>query len=245
MARAHPIRPAVRDTTTKQITKMKQTNREIRSLEGEIKMVGDDRIVEGYAVVFNSRSNELWDFGNGSFVEVIERDAITPELVASSDVKALLYHNRERVLGRSNKGEGSLTLELDDHGLKYRFMAPNTADGDTAVELVKRGDISGSSFAFTVGAGGSRMEEQADGTILRTITKISGLYDITLTPDPAYSDTSVAVREMQARESEPSKVSEPSDSAVNGASAERANDFPELGNRYNNLINPYNNKQYE
>ena len=230
---------------------MNPTNREIRSLEGEIKMVGDDRIVEGYAVVFNSRSNELWDFGDGTFVEVIERGAITPELVASSDVKALLYHNRERVLGRSNKGAGSLTLELDDHGLKYRFTAPNTADGDTAVELVKRGDISGSSFAFTVATGGSRMEEQADGTVLRTITKISGLYDITLTPDPAYSDTSVAVREMQRLESEPSEVSEPSepsDSAVSGASEDtepRANDFPELGNRYNNLINPYNNKQYE
>ena len=227
---------------------MSQTNKEVRSLEGEIKMVGDDRIVEGYAVVFNSRSNELWDFGNGTFVEIIERGAITPELVASSDVKALLYHNRERVLGRSNKGAGSLTLELDDHGLKYRFTAPNTADGDTAVELVKRGDISGSSFAFTVAKGGSRMEEQADGTVLRTITKISGLYDITLTPDPAYSDTSVAVREMQARESEPSEVSEPSepsDSAVSDASAERAKDFPELGNRYNNLINPFNQQQYE
>lgn len=230
---------------------MSKTNREIRSLEGEIKMVGEDRVIEGYAVVFNSRSNELWDFGNGSFVEVIEREAITPELVASSDVKALLYHNRERVLGRSNKGAGSLTLELDDHGLKYRFMAPNTADGDTAVELVKRGDISGSSFAFTVATGGSRMEKQADGTVLRTITKISGLYDITLTPDPAYSDTSVAVREAQAQESELSEQSEPSelsDSAVNGAGEEaepRANDFPELGNRYNNIINPYNNKQYE
>ena len=223
---------------------MKQKNREIRSLEGEIKMVGDDRIVEGYAVVFNSRSNELWDFGDGTFVEVIERDAITPELVASSDVKALLYHNRERVLGRSNKGEGSLTLELDDHGLKYRFMAPRTADGDTAVELVKRGDISGSSFAFTVATGGSRMEEQADGTVLRTITKISGLYDITLTPDPAYSDTSVAVREMQASQ-EPEPTAEPTPEPTAKSQEPRANDYPELGNRYNNLIDPFNQQQYE
>lgn len=209
---------------------MNKTNREVRSLEGEIKMVGDDRIVEGYAVVFNSRSNELWDFGEGSFVEVIERGAITPELVASSDVKALLYHNRERVLGRSNKGAGSLTLELDDHGLKYRFMAPRTADGDTAVELVKRGDISGSSFAFTVARGGSRMEEQADGTILRTITKINGLYDITLTPDPAYSDTSVAVREMQEKQ-------EPEPEATAKNEEPRANYYPELGKRYDRIIN--------
>ena len=207
-------------------------------------MVGDDRIVEGYAVVFNSRSNELWNFGDGTFVEVIEREAITPELVASSDVKALLYHNRERVLGRSNKGEGSLTLELDDHGLKYRFMAPHTADGDTAVELVKRGDISGSSFAFTVASGGSRMEEQADGTILRTITKISGLYDITLTPDPAYSDTSVAVREMQASQ-EPEPTAEPTPEPTAKSQEPRANDYPELGNRYNNLIDPFNQQQYE
>lgn len=235
---------AVLETTIKQIV-MNPKNREIRSLEGEIKMVGDDRIVEGYAVVFNSRSNELWDFGDGTFVEVIERDAITPELVASSDVKALLYHNRERVLGRSNKGEGSLTLELDDHGLKYRFMAPHTADGDTAVELVKRGDISGSSFAFTVAQGGSRMEEQADGTILRTITKISGLYDITLTPDPAYSDTSVAVREMQTKQEPEPEATTTHEEPTANSEEPRANDYPELGNRYNNLINPYNNKQYE
>ena len=231
------MHPAVLEITIKQIV-MNPKNREIRSLEGEIKMVGDDRIVEGYAVVFNSRSNELWDFGNGSFVEVIEREAITPELVASSDVKALLYHNRERVLGRSNKGAGSLTLELDSKGLKYRFTAPNTADGDTAVELVKRGDISGSSFAFTVAQGGSRMEEQADGTILRTITKISGLYDITLTPDPAYSDTSVAVREMLASK-------EPTPEQTANSQHPTAKTFPELGNRYNNLINPFNQQQYE
>lgn len=222
---------------------MSKTNREVRSLEGEIKMVGDDRIVEGYAVVFNSRSNELWDFGEGAFVEVIERGAITPELVASSDVKALLYHNRERVLGRSNKGVGSLTLEVDDKGLKYRFMAPNTADGDTAVELVKRGDISGSSFAFTVAKGGSHIEEQADGTILRTITKINGLYDITLTPDPAYSDTSVAVREMQEKQEPEATTTHEEPTAT--PEEPRANYYPELGKRYNNLNNPYNNNEYE
>ena len=213
---------------------MNEVDREIRTLDGHIQAVYGSRTVEGYAVVFNRRSKELWDFGNGTFVEIIERSAITPELIAMSDVKALLYHNRERILGRCKEGGGSLTLELDERGLKYRFTAPNTSDGDTALELVRRGDITGSSFAFSVAKGGARLEQLEDGTVLRTITQIAGLYDITLTPDPAYSDTSVAVREIRARQQpvEPTSVVGPT-----------RGPFHDLEERYNRLINLFNDKQ--
>ena len=63
----------------------------------------------------------------------------------------LLNHNEDKgVLARSNKGVGSLTLSIDDRGLKYSFEAPNTALGDELLEGLRRGDISTSSFAFTV-----------------------------------------------------------------------------------------------
>ena len=113
--------------------------------------VGDGRIIEGYAVVFGQESRVLYDREKQrAFVEVIEKGAITEELLRSCDVIALLDHNKQRLVARSNRGAGTLSLELDDYGLKYRFEAPSTPDGDFAVEMIKRGDIFGSSFAYAL-----------------------------------------------------------------------------------------------
>ena len=81
---------------------------------------------------------------------------ITPEsvegLIDRSDVLCLLNHNEDKgVLARSKYGEGSMKLEVDEVGVKYTFEAPNTALGDELIEGIKRGDITTSSFAFTVG----------------------------------------------------------------------------------------------
>lgn len=64
------------------------------------------------------------------------------------DIKMTLWHNREKLLARSNRGEGTLALTVDEIGVKYSFEAPNTPDGNTALELVRRGDLSGSSFTY-------------------------------------------------------------------------------------------------
>jgi hypothetical protein len=105
-------------------------------------------------------------------------------------VLCLLNHNEDRgVLARSNKGEGSLTLEIDEIGLKYTFEAPNTALGDELLEGLRRGDITTSSFAFTVGKDSwSKME---DGTYLRTINSINELFDVSPVYRAAYDATSV------------------------------------------------------
>jgi HK97 family phage prohead protease len=109
-----------------------------------------------------------------------------------------MYHNREKLLARSNKGEGTLNLSIDEVGVKYSFEAPNTEDGNTALELVKRGDLAGSSFAYwTDESSNVSYEKTAEGVLLRHVKKISQIYDMTIAADPAYNETTVTAREIE------------------------------------------------
>ena len=175
--------------------------REIRNTNNEITpILPESRLVSGYAIVFNSDSNDL-----GGFTERINPDALTG-VVEKSDVLCLLNHNEDRgVLARSNKGEGSLTLEIDEIGLKYSFEAPNTALGDELLEGLRRGDITTSSFAFTVEK--DSWSKNEDGSYLRTINSISELFDVSPVYRAAYDATSVKVDargldEIKAKEQE-------------------------------------------
>lgn len=166
-------------------------NIEYRNFNLELRGEEESRHIEGYGSVFNSRSLDL-----GGFKEIIAPGAFDG-VIERSDVKALLDHNPERgILARSRNGKGSLSLELDERGLKYSFDAPHTNLGDEVVEGLKRGDYSQSSFAFTVQDESWTKEE--DGTYLRTINKIGGLYDVSIVANPAYTDTSVALRSLDA-----------------------------------------------
>ncbi|MFT0318916.1 HK97 family phage prohead protease [Bacteroides thetaiotaomicron] len=167
----------------------KDTNKEIRYFN-EIRANEDSesRKVEGYAVIFNSESEDL------GFIETIEKDAIDDEVIAKSDVFALMNHDDKRgILARSRKGKGSLKLSIDDRGLKYEFNAPKTTLGDELLEMLRRNDITSSSFAFTVATGGDSWEKR-DGRYYRTIKKIDRLFDVSPVYNPAYSETSVACR---------------------------------------------------
>lgn len=161
--------------------------KEIRSTISEVNL--DDRLITGHAVVFNKLSEDL-----GNFREIIDPNALKG-VIEQSDIFMLLDHNKEKgVLARSRFGNGSLLLEVDDNGLKYMFDAPNTNLGDEALELIRRKDVLGSSFAFTVKA--DKWDKQDDGTYLRTILEFDKLYDCSIVYTPAYSDTSVAVRSL-------------------------------------------------
>jgi len=169
-------------------------NLERRSFDIEFREA-ESRKVEGYASVFNSRSKDL-----GGFTEIIDPAAFNG-VIERSDVLALLNHDQDRgVLARSRKGVGSLTLTVDERGLHYSFDAPNTALGNELVEGLKRGDISTSSFAFTVA--GEKWTKEEDGRYLRTITQIDKLYDVSPVYNEAYEDTSVALRSLEAARAE-------------------------------------------
>lgn len=173
--------------------------KEIRTINAAPTAV-EGRTISGYAIVFDVESRVLpsWD---GEFIEVIERGAVTDELIARSDVKALYNHINSQLLARSVNGNGTLKLSIDQRGLKYEFEAPNTTLGNDVLELVKRGDLQGSSFAFTVNE--EHVKYTRHGNIRkRTISALSGLYDVSVVVDPAYTQTSVDARSFPADEEE-------------------------------------------
>lgn len=149
----------------------------------------DTRTVEGYAIVFDSQSEDL------GFYETISPSAVTEDTINTSDVFCLFNHNPDKVLARCRYGEGSLSLSIDEKGLKYSFQAPNTELGNELIEHIRRGEIDGSSFAFIVSADeGSEVWENINGTTHRTINKIECLVDVSPVWQPAYSATSVNAR---------------------------------------------------
>lgn len=163
----------------------------------------ESRTIEGYAIVFGVESRILADYWD-NYREIIEQGAITEERLKEMDIKMTMYHNREKILARSVNGEGTLRLSVDEVGVHYEFEAPNTVDGDTALELVKRGDLSGSSFMFwTDEKSGVSYEKRSDGMMLRRVKTIGMIYDMTIAADPAYEETTVTAREAYERTSEP------------------------------------------
>lgn len=161
--------------------KEKRYINEIRSVEGEGE---NSRRVVGYALLFNVRSRQL-----GDFVETIDPHALDG-VIEKSDVVCLYDHNPQRgVLARSKYGQGSLTLTIDEKGLRYEFESPHTALGDELLEGIKRGDISNSSFSFTTAE--DHWEQLQDGTYHRTILRIEQLFDVSPVVFPAYDETTV------------------------------------------------------
>lgn len=164
----------------------------IRNCEVQLRNLDtpESRIVSGYAVKFESESQDM------GFIEIIKKGAITEETIMNSDIFARFNHNEETVLARSRYGEGSLALELREDGLYYEFEAPHTALGDELLEHLKRGEITTSSFAFTLAEDGDRWYKREDGTLVREIVKIDRLYDVSPVYEPAYLATSCSKRAL-------------------------------------------------
>lgn len=175
---------------------------EIRSYSEERAMprvAEGTRTIEGYAIVFGKESRMMFDWFQGkNFTEIIKREAIKESDFKNWDIKALAEHDPSRLLARSFNGVGSLNLSIDEYGVKYRFEAPNTQEGDNALELIKRGDIFGSSFSFTTDESENvKYTKRADGSLLREVTKIDRMYDVSIVTDPAYFGTNVTVRSLE------------------------------------------------
>lgn len=192
----------------------KDNNIEIRATNSTPVVSQDSRTVEGYAVVFNSQSEDL------GFYETINPAAITEEVLKRSDVFCLFNHDQDKVLARSKNGTGSLQLQLDEQGLKYTFTAPNTDLGEEILEYLRRGDIDSSSFAFTVSTdeGSEVWTTGTDGRQYREILKIDELHDVSPVWNPAYSSTSVSQRTLdklnQLREMQDEKEKEVQEETV-------------------------------
>lgn len=175
---------------------MADNNTEIRSINNaEIRIDRESRVVEGYGVVFESQSEDL------GFYETIHRGAITTDTINESDIFCRFNHDNNKILARSKNGKGSLCLEVDDKGVKYMFEAPKTALGDELLEYLERGDITASSFAFTIDPDDKNAEKWSnrDGKLYRDIYHINRLYDVAPVFQPAYEATSCSKRFEQVK----------------------------------------------
>lgn len=167
----------------------------------------ESRTIEGYALKFGVRSRLLCDWWN-NYYEVLEPGCVTREMLDKQDIKLTMFHDRQLVLARSNKGNGTLSYEVDKVGVKFWAEMPHTVDGDKALELVSRGDIAGCSFIYSTDEGDSenavsyeRLDEKCDDgedILLRHVKRIDNVYDFTITTDPAYEQTDVSKREVEA-----------------------------------------------
>ena len=149
------------------------------------------RKVEGYAIVFNQQSRQLYDKASKKvFTETIDPRAVTKMFLNDQDIKMLYNHSNDMLLARSTFGVGTLAYEIDDYGVKYSFEMPNTTVGNDVLELIRRGDVFGCSFAFTYAKDGVR-DEKKDGQNLRTVVKMDSIHDFSIVVDPAYLGTYV------------------------------------------------------
>lgn len=182
----------------------------------EIDGIGESRTITGYAILFDVPSAPLYEDEDEVIREVIAPEAVSLELLDNSDIKMTMFHDRQLLLARSNKGSGTLSYGVDDKGVYFEFEAPDTADGDKAIELVKRGDIAGCSFAFSTRYYDRAFVEESvvhgdKVEVTYRVKVITGIYDFTLAADPAYPDTSVEAREIvdalhQRRQREKEKI---------------------------------------
>ena len=120
-----------------------------------------------------------------------------------SDVRALFNHNADKVLARSSAG--TLDLETDEKGLKFRFKIPNTSYGKDIAENLKNGNIDQCSFGFVLDDNGDSFDFDEKRSIYqRTLKKIKSVMDISLVTYQAYSSTSAApaLRSIDKIESE-------------------------------------------
>ncbi len=168
----------------------------------------ESREIEGRPIVFGVRSVNLTPWSSTRKVyEILEPGCISRELLAKSDVILNLNHSNmvPDVLGRfRNSDRDTLSLELRGDGIDCRCDLPRTNNANDALELMKRGDITGMSFAFEDdwedsenGVSYEKTNDVEDGkeVWLRHVKKITGLYDVAIVTHPAYEQTTVGLRE--------------------------------------------------
>lgn len=140
------------------------------------------KMIRGHAAVFDSLSDNL-----GGFREKIAPGAF--DGVLSDDVRALFNHDPNLILGRT---PNTVRISVDKDGLLYEIDPPDTQLGRDLVVSMERGDITQSSFAFTVER--DDWAEDDDGRVIRTIHEVKRLYDVSPVTYPAYPDAKVGLR---------------------------------------------------
>ena len=148
---------------------------------------------KGYAARTNSMSGDL-----GGFREVLARGAFDAVLARGADVVLNLNHDNGQLLARTSSG--TLRLSSDERGLRFEADAPDTQLARDTATLMRRGDLTGASFAFTVAPKNEAWSADETGPV-RTIREVSDLFDVSIVTSPAYPEASVGLRSLKAWQS--------------------------------------------
>lgn len=164
--------------------------KEIRSIQGDIHVVQRDnsdypKQIQGYAALFNTESVDL-----GGFIEVIKPTAL--DGVDLSEVQLIYGHENNSILARVDSG--NLTLTVDETGLFFLATLADTNLANDVYQDILAGNLKGMSFGFTIPDDGDDWIFNQGDTAVHVVNQIGDVVEITITPNPAYQDTSVSVK---------------------------------------------------
>ena len=154
----------------------------------------ETRTIRGYGIVFNKESVDLRANGR------VFREVIRPEAVRGVNLDNILSmhnHRSERLLGTT--ASGTMRTGVDTVGVWYEVDLPNAPTGQDVFESVRRGDTPGSSFQFDIRSDGDKWSMK-EGKAFREVVQFNGVYEMGPVSEPAYPDTSISARSMEALE---------------------------------------------
>ncbi len=152
----------------------------------ETRSAGTTRRIGGLGVPYGQRSHLL----PGGFMEVVEKRALAKTLGDRINVVSRMEHHPEWLLG--DVESGTLRLTDEERGLHYEVDLPNTMAGNDCYELVSTGRIRHSSMGFQC----FQDEFRYEGTVLLRHLVSVRLTEVSPTAQPAYADTTTAIRSL-------------------------------------------------
>lgn len=162
--------------------------RALTSLELRDDRLGQPPVIAGYAAIYDVET-----VIGGLFREVVRPGAFDRAIRDGADVVAWYAHGDGGQLPLGASYAGTLRLSLDGYGLLYEITPPDTPGARAVIEAIRRGEVRGSSFAFSVPPGGDRWVEAPGELPLRELLDVD-LWDVSPVVWPAYDQTTVSVR---------------------------------------------------
>jgi uncharacterized protein len=168
--------------------KVEQRFLNMEDFKGEFRLEkrdGKPTMIVGYPAKFNKLSQRMWGMR-----EVILPGAFKRTLAEGADVRGLVNHDENLILGRTKAG--TMRLKEDSVGLRMEIDAPDTQIARDLMTSIDRGDIDQGSFRFRTITDNWRTQ---DGETLRELVDVD-LLDASVVTFPAYEDTSIGVRSL-------------------------------------------------
>jgi len=169
-------------------------NKEIRLSELKLNNENEEMVLEGYAIVFN-KETLIGDEKRG-FIESVDKNALTTTHMKDVPLK---YNHQDNFLVIARTRNESLTLEVDEIGLKVRAKLLDTVSNQDIYKMVQNGLLDKMSFAFSVK---EQTWDRSSEIPKRIIKSIDRLYDVSIVDTPAYEDTSIYARSLETMELE-------------------------------------------